>query len=311
LPIYGDFIRFNAEISEVHRLDQWFQQGICVARQRLGASWEEDFEKADAWCFVFRVDDTKNYLVGVYTPSRDHSGRQYPFFVYYRIEERLVNGWCHLLPIALASFFAQSAAIARTGWAGLSLEAFLLVVPQIQFSKEPEWRSAEERYVQRLSERSTQEFWTDLFGEFEHPRKYRLYQRLVDVLQPVRRSSPTAVSLGLKFPLLDLKEDENWDLALWLDLIEQLGSRRHPVSAFLWNRLAGQNAPCAMVFLGDPSPQSVVFLVHPELEGDTWYDLAPEESSGLVEAKRDLRSDRRVLLERGDLSLTGFFEAAR
>lgn len=310
LPIYGDFIRFNADGRDVDRFDEWIQKGLAFAQQRLGETWAADFERADAWSFVFSPDEAEDYLAGVYTPSRDQGGRQYPFLIFCRMEAGPMNGLGHLLPQVLASFLIRSVEMARTGWVGVSLETFLLAIRQIRPSEESEWRSAEERYVRRLSTQQAREFWTDLFGEFEHPRKYLLYQRLVEVLQPIGRSS-SAISLGLKFPLLSHKEEERWDLALWLDLIEQIGRHRYQVSSFFWNRPAGRAAPCALVLLGDPSPQNLALFVCPELEGETWYDLAPETFSGLVEAKRDLRSDRRTLLERSDLSLAAFIEAAR
>ena len=86
LPIFGDFLRYNAGSAIVRALDQWFQEGIRNCEQTLGRSWGKEFAATAPLRFLFVSSQGGGALIGVFVPGVDKAGRRYPFVVFQEID---------------------------------------------------------------------------------------------------------------------------------------------------------------------------------------------------------------------------------
>jgi type VI secretion system protein ImpM len=311
LPIHSDFIRFRASGEEVRALDQWLQEGLLAAKSRLGRGWEADYSQADPWNFVFQVEGTDSFLIGSLVPSRDQAGRSYPFFLFLRVDRKRFAAPIQFAPITYASFLDEATTLARSGGSGMRLKEFLDHLERLNLPI-PDDRAAvadEEVYRRFLQGESSRVFWTTLFGEFEHPKKYQVDQNLLAILGPMRGTSSSKLGFGLTFPLIAADKNRGEDIPLWIDLIARMLKRTPTGLNFFWNRMPTKGIPWMMLFLGPPSAKSFLSLISPNLDGGTAYELAPETAVELPAAKEKVDARRRAILENGEMSLAAFLEA--
>ncbi len=92
LPSHGDFIRYNASGRAMQAFDAWVQKGIVEAQKQLGPDLVSAFEKAKTTCFFFDAPNAPHVLAGALRPSRDRTGRRYPFLVAVEVEKQRVEG---------------------------------------------------------------------------------------------------------------------------------------------------------------------------------------------------------------------------
>ncbi|MBI3596641.1 MAG: type VI secretion system-associated protein TagF [Nitrospirae bacterium] len=309
LPIHADFIRYNADGMEVRGLDQWFQEGIQFAKSKLGPGWEEEFSKADVWRFVFQVDGSDRFLVGIFAPSRDQGGRRYPFILFLRVDRTRFPGPIYFAPLLFSTFWNRATEAAQTGWKGTELKGFLSAIERLTVPIEKEFELVREAYLGHLQEQTVGDFWTKLLGDFSHPRKYLMDRNLLDILLPMRHNPLNKFGLGLKFPLSLQGAGEGYDIPFWFDMTFRLLKQNKVDPVFFWNRGPTKGMPCMMAFFRRPSAKNFLFLVRPDLDGDSWYDLAPEESGNPENVIGGIGKERRDMLDQGGLSLAAFLEA--
>lgn len=311
LPIHSDFIRFRASGEEVRALDQWLQEGILAGKSRLGRGWEADYFQADPWNFVFQVEGTDSFLIGTLVPSRDQAGRSYPFFLFLRVDRKRFAAPIQFAPMTYASFLNEAAALARSGGSGMRLKEFLEHLERLNLPI-PEDRAPaaeEENYRRFLQGEPSRAFWTALFGEFEHPKKYQVDQNLLAILGPMRQISSNRLGFGLRFPLIASEKNRNEDIPFWSDLMARMLKRPPTALNLFWNRTPAKGTPWMMLFMGPPSAKSFLSLIAPSLDGGTAYELAPETAVELQTVKEKVDAGRRAILENGEMSLAAFLEA--
>jgi type VI secretion system ImpM family protein len=79
LPALGDFARRGLPPAFVQPWDDGMQQAMAVARQRLGARWQDAWRGAPTWRFLLAPRVCGEYAwTGIVGPSRDRVGRGFP-----------------------------------------------------------------------------------------------------------------------------------------------------------------------------------------------------------------------------------------
>jgi len=79
IPSHGDFIRLGLPGSFIRAWDDWLQDGLMAARERLGGRWKDCYLSAPIWRFSLPAGMAGPQAVsGVLMPSVDRVGRQYP-----------------------------------------------------------------------------------------------------------------------------------------------------------------------------------------------------------------------------------------
>ncbi|MFQ5587554.1 MAG: type VI secretion system-associated protein TagF [Nitrospiria bacterium] len=313
LPIHSDFIRFQVIGNEIRMLDQWVQEGIYYAKARLGQKWKETFHNAETWSFLFRPAASPSFLIGVFCPSRDRSGRSYPFFLFLRVDKSVFGAPIYFAPLCFDLFLKEAQGIAQTQWNGFDLSTFLSRLKDFSVPAPIDADLIREDYLQYIEHQTSRYFWTRLFGDFKDSKKYQLYRNLIDVLLPMRGESANTLGFGLKFPLtpqplITEERNEKCDIAFWFDLSSKFLKIEEDFFVF-WQRHSGKSTPAMLAFFSFPTPKQFLSLLQPDQNHDAWFNLVSEGAFDPGTLRGDLREDRTALLEDEVLSMAGFLAA--
>lgn len=79
MPALGDFFRLGAPQGFVAQWDDWVQRLLLTGQERLGAGWSQCYLSAPIWRFTLGPGTVGSRgMMGVFMPSVDKVGRQYP-----------------------------------------------------------------------------------------------------------------------------------------------------------------------------------------------------------------------------------------
>mgnify|MGYP000211941826 CR=1 FL=1 len=92
MPCKGDFVARGLPRALVDGFDKWFQQGMHLSRQQLGDQWGPRYGIAPIWRFFLGpgLFDEHAWL-GVFIPSVDRVGRQFPCLIAVPVNQRVVT----------------------------------------------------------------------------------------------------------------------------------------------------------------------------------------------------------------------------
>lgn len=272
LPIFADFIRHNAGGAEVQQFDQWLQESIYLARQSLGPRWDALFDRLPASRFVYRPAGSPRFMIGVTVPGTDKAGRKYPFSIFHSADAAPFERDAALLPAAFDGFLEEAQSLAVKGWVGGDMKALLGKVETLR----PAGASAREGYEKFLAGTKASDFWTALFGSFEHPAKAQVLGNLRDMLAGLSHTPLGKLAYGLKFPLpasLGPSSSLSYEACFWLDLTFRLvGQAVFPPLVF-WNQRGTSADPSLYLFFNNPSPRYFVPLLRRDVDSDHVADL--------------------------------------
>ncbi len=309
LPSQADFIRFNAASREALALDEWLHHGLYFARTQLGARWEEEFAHAPAYRFVFNPESADRFLAGVMQASQDKSQRSYPFLVSLLLDRRwLRDSDAHLAPAAFSSFFEGASQFIRLAMNGLEMRE-IVDRTQALNCPEPDRSDITSRYNREFLEPfAVTSFWQELFGSFDDPRKYLLFNNLASVLLPVRNRSLKRMSLGLRFPLLKNEAQADYMACFWLNItLIMLGVMPGPPFLF-WSVQGNGTSAHLFLFFRQPSPKNFLQLLKPEADSESICVVDEEGISAVGKSASMLPSALRALLDKREGSLSGFLK---
>jgi type VI secretion system protein ImpM len=307
LPMSPEFIRYNATGPEVLALDHWFQEGLHYAKSKIGSTWSKEYLEADAWNFLFAPEGAAEFLLGVLTPSRDGAGREFPFFLFLRLQAQRFKQSVSTLPLGCADFLLKSNEMVTRGWAGMELGQLRTRLDEWSIPTLDAILAANGAYQEQVSQQTMEDFWVDLFGDFAHPSKYFLDHSLSACMDSFRSSPSKGLAWGLKFPLIRNTCTEAYDLPCWLDACSRyLGSSPQGM-LLLWQRRTSKIKPCLMATFGKPLSKLVLFLIRPGQQDNAWYDLAPEAIP--PESSRLINPNRRLTLDNHHMRLKAFLES--
>jgi len=279
LPAFADFVRYNATARETLALDEWLHHGLYHAQQLLRTEWDTSFENSPAYSFIFWPENSDRFLVGHMLPSRDRSGRRYPFVVSLLVDRlRYGEKNVYLAPAAFASFLENAREFVSLAMDGLDARE---IAERTQALSLPvECANSDEEYRRFLQGTTLGDFCTELFGSPDVPVIHAVFESLADLLLPLRQRPIVRLSLGLRFPLSAASSRSCLETSVWLDLSLRL-IKQHAVTPLLfWTTGSSGSGGAVHLFFRPPSPKNLVNLIKPELESDTICVLERFERGG-------------------------------
>ena len=92
MPCRGDFVSRGLPRAFTDGFDRWFQLGMNSSRSCLGEQWNQKYSIAPIWRFFISpgVFDEHAWL-GVFIPSIDKVGRQFPCLIAVPVDQRIVT----------------------------------------------------------------------------------------------------------------------------------------------------------------------------------------------------------------------------
>jgi type VI secretion system protein ImpM len=310
VPTHADFIRYNAGGTEIHQMDQWFQEALHFASTSLGGQWKEEYSRSSSHRFLFHPDDREQSVLGVCVPSQDQSGRTYPFLVFAVVDSAHFQPDPTRMPVVFSTFLGQAEDVARSGWRDADPHELVSHVESLRSSLSGDWEVYTKDYARVLAEQTCHGFWTGLFGAYEDARKYVLFKNLVEWMKPFRNTDPRSLRSGLRYPLAPGTHPTEYLVAFWVELTGHLvGHTLHRPTLF-WSSNADV-PPGLFLFFRPPAPRSYLHFIRPGTESDSVWDLVADDVEYGGEAYEKLPSEHRACLDDPGRSLAEFLQSVR
>ena len=287
LPNRSDFFRYNATGPEIRALDAWLQESLHAAERRFLSDWPAVYREAPAYDFVFRMDRTDTALVGVLNPSRDQSGRRFPFIVAGLIDmaglDRRIPA---LVPLVFAEFFRESRTLAEGAASGSDAADIVSRADGLTSLLAPPVELRRRDYEAYLGSTTWGEFCEHLFGSFESPRKSTLVHNLADSLSPTVISREIRGSAGLRFPLGSGDAFLPEEVSFWNDLGLNISAGHAVPASMFWDASGGPIPAYHFLVCGKPHAKLYFSLVRPDRENDGVCRLDEDKIAGGVEHRK-------------------------
>jgi type VI secretion system ImpM family protein len=302
LPHYPDFIKYNASSNEVIDFDEWIQQGLTVAKERLQNEWSDAYRSAPIYCFLFPSDDQQNILMGVMRSSNDLSGRKYPFIALLKITlTELPAHSAYHLPIIYHDFLNKSEIFVKIADGIDKLEYLSDQFDHMDLSAENEVESLIDQYDQFLLHTTQEEFWYQIGTTFDDSTRYLVLKNLNDILLPFRDQNIEGFALGLRFPLSNGNK-YHFETAFWIHTSMQICNNFKLTPFVFWTA----QVPSCVLFFKKPSASEYTSLIKPDISWDSIYVM---NSDGNREDLIDNFADKyKSLLQIPDLPLSDFLQ---
>jgi len=309
LPTHGDFVRHRATTPAMRSFDEWVQKGLYRAKQRRRGDLDAVYDDAPAFHFMFNGRRGTATLLGVMKPSRDRSGRTYPFMVAVEVPPHSLTAQ-HLgyVPVQAGTFYEDADRIVQKATEGAvdyreATEQVQQLSPSVGFSTTPP--QAYKRYLQQQTVTS---FLERLFDHFGDGRKYRLFSNLLEILLPLRGRNATQLAFGLQFPL-GTGGDYTYNACFWLEVCLRLLDYPAVAPTFFWTAQRPETSdddPFLLLFMQPPRPQTFFHLLAADTEDDNICILERMGEQSGAEAALAIPDRYGALLEAEQLSLWDF-----
>ncbi len=305
VPGHGDFVRHGAGGTGLQEMDAWFQKGLFAARERVRDGFDDAYDAAPAYAFVFAPADEGRTLIGVVQTSRDRSGRRYPFLVAFeadpaRLEVRRMAG----IPVRFRPFFEWAAPLIGEATAG-RIEIRTLFERLDEFNELSRAASARTpTYEEYLRETTCKTLVEQLWGQFADARKFVVMKNLIDVTGPIKNGVPDRFRLGLRFPLPADGSLRDHTAGFWLDLCLRLLRFPQVQPTFFWTApRAKADRPVLLLYLRPPAAQAFQDLLPVDLERERLCVLDNTTAAAASQAGLSIPPPYAALLESEQASL--------
>ncbi len=298
LPKFGDFIRYNAGGPEIRTFEEWIQEGLYHSQKFFDQKWREIYQNSPAYAFIYCPEGSDRFLMGIFKPSRDHSGRNYPFVLSLKHELYVLNqDLSFALPAFYRGFLDQARRLLHQFSEKPNLHAIEEQAGFLEAYLAPDLIQTSNELQDFLVNTSLRKLWQSLFPDPEDPRKYLLLKNLTEILLPMAGHDPGKMALGLRFPLgpdpvLSL------DLAcFWIRLSLAVLEKPDLLPTLFWG---GRDPGSQYLYLFFRPPTYGIFtlLAKPDSENDNLCKLEEEGFTLASSAAQSLHPDvQKVLAE--------------
>lgn len=305
LPSHGDFVRVHATGRAVEGLDAWLQRGVRHAQRSLGRAFDAASDGAPAVSFVFDPPAGPHLLLGALKPSRDRSGRRYPFLVAVEVERARVEGrrlpsW----PLRYQAVFGEAVALVTDAVSGAVETDGLphrLQHLRARFDATPFLVD----YEHRLRTEESETLWARTWGDAQDGRKYILLRNLAAALDGRSNGHPAPLAFPLPPAGDPLAASAGLAVSFWLEVFWRMLGRPPERPTYLW-RTTPEGPGRLLVSATPPPPALFAELVGDGSGGAMHLDDGGGESA--VRAALALPPHLGTLLETPGLSLWTFLQ---
>ncbi len=280
LPIRADFIKYNVTQREVLVVDQWVQQGHALfSRRALGSDeLEGDVSSPEPRVFhgVFAGSSEDRTVLVTFTPSRDRSGRRYPFVVFNVAQPY----WLALRPAGIApaydAFFRGAGELCRQRWRNepfATLTGCIDSLRGLSVLSNPEQMAAME--LSLLQDTSVQ-CLLDILRPDADTRAAVLHA-FIELMRLVARRTPLRVNWGIGLPLAR-DAASLATLVFWLRLVDGVLGNGHWRPTYFWTSSPG-SAGRLVVFFRPVAAAFLVQCMEPSVRDSNVLDVESEAAT--------------------------------
>jgi len=281
LPSAGDFVQHNAAHPAARELQHWLVGEIenLAAKRKQAPPVPVKFLVRDA--------SGSTACIGVFAPSRDRVGREFPLAVFATIDMPVA---CHRfpsLPTAYAQFLDAAAKLVHDATPmGLDLTGVILRGDTLPLPGPQDLEEARTWARQALDVTGGQTILEALFGPITGGVALHGVHMFTTACAHLHGGDPGQAGIVLDCPMSD-----DVQLVFWLRLAyELLAWRRAPPSLF-WTGPEGPNTRL-LVSLGAPASGLLHFLADPTVAAEKLWPMRTQNPNVIDGARRGLSPGR-------------------
>jgi len=307
LPTFGDFVRFNAAGKEIQQLDQWFQEGLYFAKNRLSPNWDLAYKKASDYRFLFPSYDNGRCIFGMFFPSVDKIGRQYPFFLALSAEIAFFReNSLTYAPFIFQPFIQKAAIMGHRAVQGQMSELIPAEVEALTFNLNQMLTTLQPEYETFKNKTTIAEYISQIWQNIENPYTHVVFENLIELFISLRNHDVARLNYGLRIPLGRHSLSNSHWVSFWLELISQMLPQYTNIPYLFYTNSEFSRSNYLFVYFSLPSPNNLASLIQVELELDTVYKLDAQFTSGENVPEKKLLSQLKELFQNSELPLIEF-----
>lgn len=282
LPTRGDFVKGSGQHQLISVLDRWVSLGMEQLSE--DPRWKSAYDNACALDFTFVGARSRISVVGHLKPSRDSSGRRFPFLTAATVE-RDDSLMFRCAPVALAHSFGALASIADTAVNGGEVANIFSELESVNCAADFDL-ALQVDPLGNFVRRTTVEALADMLSPNASPERARRIILAIGLLmRPVLGQGSVSIDKEIVLPIPASERTRNHVAGLWLYLVSaflrkttvelQVLIQRQPDAAHL---VIGFNGASPRTLLAALAPaatiDNTISLSDPE-----WTDNHPELTS--------------------------------
>lgn len=217
LPSQRDFVKSTENHQLLALLDRWAEQGVELLARAV--DWKQHYDQATPMNFAFLGPRSRVAVAGHFAPSRDASGRRYPFLAAARLDVVQPGGFMARCPLALSRLWTS---LARQTHGALDADDASPLLRELGATRfpAPDPAGCESAFLDFL-ERQTLDSLQHLLARPDGPpvQLHRLLPALGLLLQPLLVQPQADLGRGLSLPLPADPMCLAPAATLWMDLI--------------------------------------------------------------------------------------------
>jgi len=285
IPDQGDFVRLNASTPAALAFDVFLQESLESLR-RAGSQLVPEPVR-----FAFFDIPSKSGIYGVFAPSQDAVGRQYPLSVFAGLR---ADVGVAVVPFAARGFLDEAAELLACGStlssADLSTRTKALETPELDGA------GGREALRQGLHDTGAAWLWQTLFPESPMESVAYALRTLKTACDAVKAKPPSSPGV-----VLDCPAPNRHAALFWLALVDgRLGWRGTAAPSFFWSASDGGRM---LIALGPPPAALLTFLARPDSPSNKLWPLRTGVATAREAALRDLDANVRQVAGAVDGSL--------
>ena len=276
MPMHGDFIKHNLRVREAVALDEWVQDGVTLLNRRYDQKWKNVFRLSPNFRFSFVGAEDGKTITGVIAPSRDASGRDYPFTAFRAMDDKVFREQQSLIPLVMHQTFSDLDELLEEDNKEHSVSSFSATVDRIMGSYDGARNEELLEQIERILDNTTiDQIWDDILPGADEKIRVAFLYVIVNSLHTVARRTPNRVHWGLRIPLPSGYSSIK-HIIFWMKLTETILKERNLRSHIMWNAPA-PGIPSRLLLFFHPIPASYFnLLIDQRRVDDTVVDVLQE-----------------------------------
>lgn len=216
-PRHADFVRGRGHEKLISLLDDWITRAMQALSQR--PDWKSTYDGTSALHFAFVSPTSMLSLIGTLSPSRDASGRRFPFLTASTIPRHDLRLF-RCAPSALANSYGALSTLSDSAVAGMELDQLENELNRLDCARDFDLAIAGDPLGHFVRETRLEALAASLGGRNTNEAVARTLLAIGLLMQQLFAASSSPVDKTLALPLPPDNHAQYWQVAgLWLYLI--------------------------------------------------------------------------------------------
>jgi type VI secretion system ImpM family protein len=311
LPSFDDFISLNTGTNELVVLDRWIQEAYHLQKMKLQQEFKEIYSRTSPVRFVFQPEYNSDVVIGCLYPSKDRTGREFPFLVVVQLPFNFFSSTkIFALGFCFNELFEQFDSFYEKAKQTSAIKEINEFLEEINFPSDNIVSSKLSDYEKYINEAKVSELWNKIFDESTNFDKLKLFYNLSVILDVSdNRLDPLNFSLGLSFPISTSLTKNYEDISFWLNLCYLYFSSNNFIPFIFWSNSNSEKTNRLLFFTKQPSPSNLFAIINKELKSDNICEMDLEGDT--QEVIKNVTSEVKTLIDDSVITVKEFLRTIK